>query len=289
MGARETAMTAIESTLGERPVGLSPLAGGCIAEVWRAEMPSGAALAIKHDAGPSPRLDIEGRMLGLLRVRTALPVPGVIASTPRVLAMEFVENQGRASAEGERAFGSLLARTHLDATHERFGLEYDTLIGPLDQPNPLTASWSAFWRDARLLPMAEGAHAAGGIDARTLDRVRRLGEQMDRFVDDSAPPALLHGDLWSGNMLWREGTLAAVIDPAVCYGHPDAELAFIDWMGGVSGSFWEGYDAVRPIGDAFWSVRRHAHVLYPVLVHARLFGGSYGRTADAVLDRLGVR
>ncbi|MEQ8769330.1 MAG: fructosamine kinase family protein [Phycisphaerales bacterium] len=288
MSVQETAMDAVESAIGERPARLTPLAGGCIAEVWRAEMPGGDTLAVKHDAGPNPRLDIEGKMLALLRERTALPVPEVVASTPRVLAMAFVENSGRASGEGERAFGALLARTHLDATSDRFGLGFDTLIGPLDQPNPPTASWAAFWRDARLLPMAEGAHAAGGIDGRTLDRVRRLCDQIERFVDGDGPPALLHGDLWSGNVLWRGGELAAVIDPAAYFGHPDAELAFIDWMGGVSRAFWEGYHETRPIDGGFWEVRTHVHVLYPVLVHARLFGGGYGRSADAALDRLGV-
>ncbi|MEZ6318323.1 MAG: fructosamine kinase family protein [Phycisphaerales bacterium] len=285
-------LDAIERTLGVRPASVTPLAGGCIAEVWRAQMPDGRSLAVKHDPGPTPKLDIESAMLAAIRERTAMPVPKVVASTPAVLAMAYVEHDGRKSAEGERDAGAQLARMHEDARADRFGFERDTVIGPLDQPNPWTGSWADFWRDQRLIPMGEGARRAGGLDGRTLDRVRALGDRLGDLLGgvpgEGGEPSLIHGDLWSGNWLWHRGRLAAVIDPAVYYAHAEAELAFIDWMGGMSGAFWEGYSGVRPIDDAFWSVRRHVYVLYPMLVHARLFGGGYGRSVSATLDRLGV-
>lgn len=288
MAGPARAADAVEQLLGVRPRAMTALHGGCIAEVWRAELPDGRRVAVKHDGGASPRLDVEGAMLAALRERTAMPVPDVLACSARALVMAYVEHDGQKSPEGEHGAGAALARMHEGARAERFGFERGTLIGPLDQPNPWTDDWAAFWRDQRLIPMGEGALAAGGIDARTMGRLRELGGRLDGLLGDAGAPSLIHGDLWSGNWVWDGGRLAAVIDPAVCYAHAEAELAFIDWMGGMGPAFWEGYASARPINERFWSTRRRVYVLYPMLVHARLFGGGYGQSVRATLDRLGA-
>lgn len=296
------ALDRIERTLGERPVRLAPLRGGCIAEVMRADLASGERLAVKLDRGDSARLDIEGRMLD--RLRGVVPTPGVIASAPDVLVLAYIEHDGRRSEAGEREAGELLARLHGIAS-ERFGLDEDGLIGPLDQANGWEASWGRFYIERRVGPMARACVSRGVLSpacARVFEDV--LGDRggaLAQRLDASRPrPGLIHGDVWSGNVLWDRGRVAALIDPAPYFADPEVELAFIDLFGCFGPAFGEAYRALRPApagetrADNAW--RRDAHQLYPLLVHARLFdsprrgggsrGGGYGASVEATLRRV---
>ena len=109
---------------------------------------------------------------------------------------------------------------------ERFGYARDTLIGPLPQPNPESDTWVPFFRDHRLLVMARLAHAEGSLPAAMLGRIERLAERIDDYLIEPAFPSLLHGDLWTGNVLVRGDRIAGFVDPAISFGHPEIELAF---------------------------------------------------------------
>lgn len=281
---RTGAAARVAALLGAEPVSLRPLSGGCVAEVYRVAMPDGADLVAKLDRGADPKLDREGFMLRRLE-GAGVPVPRVIACERDALVMTHVENDGHSSAEGEAALGELVAALH-EHGGERYGLERDTLIGPLEQPNAWDDDWRRFFAERRILPMADAAERRGALPAGTRGRLARLCERLDRLIPEPNPPSLVQGDLWSGNVLWRGGRPAALIDPAVYYADAEVELAFIDLMGGVGPAFWDAYAARRPIEPGFRAVRRDLYTLYPLLVHAVLFGGGYGASVEAVARRL---
>ena len=193
----------VEANLGERLRSVRPLGGGCIGEVYMAELEDGTPLVAKVDRAGEAHLDREAYMLRYLRERTGLPVPEVFHGSETLLLMEFVEGNNRFSRGAERHAAELLAALH-GVTADAYGHERDTLIGSLDQPNPWTGDWVGFFRERRLLYAARVAHEAGRLPAEDLGRVERLAERLGDLIGETNPPALIHGDAWRGNVLAKE-------------------------------------------------------------------------------------
>jgi fructosamine-3-kinase len=197
--------------------------------------------------------------------------------------------------ESAYAFGRRLAHTHA-AGAAAFGAGPDGwdgpgFFGPMSDPMPMAltghASWGEFYADERLRPM-------GDIAAPRLDAVvrRDLAEVMRRCrrgdYDDDAPPARLHGDLWSGNVVWtRDG--AVLIDPAAHGGHAETDLAMLALFGcPFRDAVLEGYRSRRPLRSG-WELRIGLHQLYPLLAHVALYGAGYAfSTAAAISSALAI-
>jgi fructosamine-3-kinase len=264
-----------------------PLGGGCIGEVYRAELEEGPPLVAKVNREGDSHLESEAYMLRYLREKSDLPVPEVYHCSETLLLMEFIEGSSRFTEEAERHAAELLAGLH-DITADSYGHERDTLIGALDQPNPPTRSWAKFFREHRLLYIALLAHEAGRLPVEDLHRVERLSEKVDELVEDPNPPALIHGDVWSANVLARGDRITAFLDPAIYYADPEIELAFISLFDSFGRPFFDRYQENRPIRNGFFEVRRDLYNLYPLLVHTYYFGGGYLGSVRNTLDRFSV-
>ena len=118
-------------------------------------------------------------------------------------------------------------------------------------------------------------------------RIERLAERLDDLLIEPAFPSLLHGDLWTGNVLTRSGRVAGFVDPAIYCGSPEIELAFGTLFGTFGEAFFEAYTSAMPLEPGFHELRLSLYNLYPRLVHVRLFGSSYLAGIDATLARLG--
>ncbi len=282
MPDRQNLNDRIAKALGIAVANIQPLGGGCVADVVRADLADGRTVAVKRaDIG----LDIEGNMLRDLAA-AGLPVPAVVHNTPRLLIMEFIDGGGTIEPRVEEHAADLVAALH-GHTSPQFGYAYDTVIGGLPQPNAMTDDWRTFFRDRRLLKMADDAYTAGRLPMSDRHRIETLAARLDQWVPDQVTPALLHGDLWGGNVVCKDGRVAAFIDPAVYVGDAEIELAFTTLFNTFGDRFFARYGEHRPIDPAFFEERKDLYNLYPLLVHVRLFGGSYVGAVRRTLERFG--
>ncbi len=196
----------------------------------------------------------------------------MVAVDPRVLVIGYVT--GPPDLHG---VGRGLATAHR-TSGPSFGWERDNVIGSLPQANPATDNWPPFYIEHRLRPHLDVLPPA--VAAR-LERV--MGGPMPDLLEHDAPPSLVHGDLWSGNIVGGRW----LIDPAIHHADRELDLAMLDLFGGVPPDLQTGYDEVWPLDDG-WAQRRPALQLYHLLVHVRLFGAGYLGAVVQRLDALGV-
>ena len=118
--------------------------------------------------------------------------------------------------------------------------------------------------------------------------MERLAEELDELIGEPNPPALIHGDVWSANVLARGDRITAFLDPAIYYADREIELAFISLFDSFGSAFLERYAEIRGIDRAFFETRRDLYNLYPLLVHTYFFGGGYLGSVRNTLDRFGL-
>ncbi|WP_348787239.1 fructosamine kinase family protein [Leifsonia sp. NPDC080035] len=237
----------------------------------------------KHGAD-APPLFFEAEAAGLAWLAEAEADGGarivrVAGVGPGHIELERIR-EARPTAEAARAFGAGLARTHA-AGAAAFGSAPDGWDGPIfigRRPLPIAheGSWGRFYARDRVRPYVDIAVEAGTVTAGQLPVIERAIERIEAGAfDDDEPPARIHGDLWTGNVLWSEGG-AVLIDPAAHGGHRETDLAMLDLFGVP---FFEeiaaGYNDTHPLRDG-WRARIPLHQLHPLAVHAAGHGPSYG-------------
>lgn len=287
MSDGDTLHEQIAAVIGATPRSIAPLSGGCVGEVYRVTLPDNTSLVAKLDRSANPRLACEGRMLRYLAEHSRLPVPAVLHSSDSLLLMEYIEGESHFTVAAQRHAAELLVELHNLSAPRGFGFEEDTLIGGLHQPNPLTASWIDFFRDQRLMYMGSIAVKAGRMPHTLLGRLERFSARLDEWLEEPTRASLIHGDVWTTNVLARNGRITGFIDPAIYYAHAEIELAFTTLFGTFDEGFFRRYEELRPIAPGFMEVRRDIYNLYPLLVHVRLFGGGYVASVERILHRFG--
>jgi fructosamine-3-kinase len=272
---------------GSRVQRLEPVSGGDICAAHRVWLEDGRTVFAKSRSGSPPGF-FAVEAAGLRRIAHApggVPVPGVIGSDDLCLVLEWVE-PGRASAPAAEHLGRALARTHR-AGAEIFGsTDGDGWIATLALPGGPWTTWVDLWAEGRVRPFLRAANALGAVapdDARAVEDV--LGV-LPELAGPAEPPALVHGDLWAGDVLWGSDGFARVIDPAVHGGHRETDLAMLALFGLAHlDRLIAAYEEEWPLAPG-WRARLALHQLHPVLVHAVLFGSSYGAAAGRLARSL---
>lgn len=281
----------------ERQVGairsMAPVGGGCISDSWRLETADGPIFLKHHASAPARMFAAEAEGLGALRAAAgnALSVPAVVAideegDTAAWIALEWLEPGPRGPGFGER-LGRGLAALHRADAAGGWGWARPNYIATLPQENAPSPTWGEFWRDRRILPQLRLAAAAGRDTGprREWDRlIDALPDLLSEAEGDG--PSLLHGDLWSGNVLSASGD-PAIVDPAVYHGHREVDLAMADLFGGFDARFHAAYARAWPLRPGYREVRRGIYQLYYLLVHVNLFGGGYSERTVATLRGIG--
>jgi fructosamine-3-kinase len=243
---------------------------------------------VKHRAGaPAGFFGWEAAGLQWLSaVEGGVPCAQVVSVDDASLTLRRLQSVSP-TPEAARAFGGRLAVTH-DAGAPAFGAGPDGwdgsgFFGPLSQPLPMSLrrhrGWGEFYAEERLGPMAE--LAAPRLDAATRDAVESVAARCRAGdFDDEDLPARLHGDLWSGNVMWTPDGVV-LIDPAAHAGHRETDLAMLALFGCPHyDAVVDGYQRERPL-RAGWRDRTGLHQLFPLLAHVVLFGGGYAQQTHA--------
>jgi protein-ribulosamine 3-kinase len=261
------------------------LGGGCIHHAQRLECAEGSYFIKYNQLSQLHNFEVEAKGLQLLGRGGILKVPEVIGTGKTeayaFLVLELIESGSKASDYWEQ-LGEGLAQLH-QQTQAQFGLAYDNYIGSLVQTNRYRKHWPDFFRDERLEPMLQMATKKGLIDKTTRQRFDRLYQKLDQFFPQE-PPALLHGDLWGGNLMTGSTGEPVLIDPAVYYGHREMELAFMTLFDSQPPAFYQAYQSVYPLSEGYRE-RFDLCNLYPLLVHVNLFGIGYLGSVQRILGR----
>lgn len=246
------------------------LHGGDLSEVVLVEMEDSRKVVAKS----GPLVAREARMLRAMAA-TGAPAPTVLGLDGTVLLLEALE-ESHASSAGWRRLGDALALLH-GQTGDSFGWEEDYAFGPAAIRNARSPDWVSFWAENRLCCFLSE------IPADLAHRVETCAGSLGNILPRRPRAALLHGDLWTGNVLFGPGGAAHLIDPACYFGHHEVDLAMLQLFGRPDDTFRSGYgDHADPPRE-----RCAAYQLWPALVHLRLFGASYRGMVEQRLTLLG--
>ncbi len=210
-----------------------------------------------------------------------VPVPHVFGAEPGLLVMALIA-AGSGSAQAD--LGAVVAHLHTQ-TGQHYGFHDSTAFADFAQDNRALAPWPAYWRERRLLPMLRATRGSGHLPKDLDRRLDRLAQRLEDFLPAEPTAALLHGDLWQGNILTRSGAVAALIDPALSYGQAEIDLAMLCLFGAPSPAF---YDAYGPVDPGFFKERRALYQTYPILFHIKAFGAGYLAPLAEALDILRI-
>ena len=274
----------VESVLFAPITRATSLQGGEISEALKIELEDGQAFFLKfHKGNLNASKSIftqEAKGLNTLQaVNTSLVIPEVISHNNSYLLLEYLEEEKQGN---DFQFGVDIAKLH-KSSNELFGFSEDNYIGSIGQSNRYHADWLEFFIRERIEPLVNKA-MEGGLLSNKYSRIFERVFNYTYVIFPDEPPALLHGDLWSGNYLFTKQGQAAIYDPAVYYGHREMELAMTTLFGGFNPAFYDGYQTEYPLQTG-WEERQKLCQLYPLLVHALLFGGNYVQQSKALLDR----
>jgi fructosamine-3-kinase len=277
---------ALAAALGQEVAELTPVAGGDLNDAYRVTLAGGTRVFVKtaRDAAPDSYA-AEAAGLRWLAEPGALAVPEVLAVDERFLALEWVDGGGRPDGA---ALGRGLAAVHRAGAPGPGalppGVEGALRLGPLTLPNAPAASWPAFYAENRLRPLARMAADRGALDDGGVRAVEAVADRIAELAGPDEPIARLHGDLWSGNVHAGADGRPWLIDPAAYGGHREVDLAMLALFGAPGRAFSSAYDEVWPRADGH-PERVDLWQLFPLLVHAVLFGGGYGATATRAARR----
>lgn len=251
-------------------IGISALQGGDISSVWRVTLDTRESIIVKVSAAP----EIEARMLHALSANGAA-TPDVILAAGRLLVLSDVPSAS-ASESGWRRLGEMLRQMHSVKQDARYGWRDDYGIGSIVLPKAQSYDWSDYWLRDKLQPLARY------LPALFQARFKEMAGEMTGHLPKYPSPALLHGDLWLGNVLFSDHGVGALIDPACMIGDAHAEFAILTLFSTPPSVFWQAYGGDVTVLQPKFSI----YQLWPALVHYRLFGDSYLGLIEKIMDEI---
>ena len=256
--------------------GESSIVGGCINNTIKINTNKGDFFVKWNTNSKANMFQSEYNGLKVLKDTNTIRIPNVLCFDDDFLILEFISPSNPNNAFWE-VFGQKLALMHKQ-THSKFGLDFDNYIGSLYQDNTQNKNWTEFFIQNRL----QAQLSIGNFSGTLLSDFDKLFQKLPNLFPNEKP-ALLHGDLWSGNFLAKNGDTPMLIDPAIYYGNREMDIAMSKLFGGFNSDFYFAYNESRPLENG-WEERIQICNLYPLLVHVNLFGGAYINQVKNILS-----
>ena len=278
---------AIGGAAGVRVASSRRVSGGSINDALRVELEDGRRAFVKTRPDPRPgEYAAEAASLAWLAEPGAVRLPAVIAVDEAFLAIEWIDT-GSLDAAGEEALGRGLAALH-GVGAPAFGAFHDgppeLHVGPLGFDASPADAWPEFYAERLVRPLIAQARDRGSLSRGGADAVARVCDRMTDLAGPEQPPARLHGDLWGGNVLGGADGGAWLVDPIAYGGHREVDLAMLRLFGAPSPRVLAAYQDAAPLA-AGHEDRVPLYQLFPLMVHAVLFGGGYGASAENAARR----
>lgn len=269
----ENLIKKLEEELFQKIDSISPLGGGCIGNAIKVSCENGANYFVKQYEN-SKIHHVEANGLNELKTANSIRVPRVVKVTDDFLILEFIES-GSQPRNFSKKFGRQFAELH-KSKGSAFGFFEDNFIGSTDQINiPQNDNWIEFYMENRIIYQFRLAEKKGFSTNELKEGIKLIEENIENILEGSEePPTLLHGDLWGGNYIVDQRGNPCLIDPAVYYGHREADLAMTKLFGGFDSQFYYSYNETFPLLEG-WEYRQNIYKLYHILNHLNLFGMSY--------------
>ncbi len=278
-------MSKIDQIINEKVVSNRPVGGGCIADSRIIETESGKQYFVKSYSGLGKSiLQNEANGLRELEKADAIKVPHVVYQDNEILILEYI-NSGRKRKDFSEVFGRQFAEMHR-YTSNLYGFYEDNYIGANPQKNtPQMDNWADFYWQNRLIYQFKLAERNGYIDSSFHSMITQFEKRVYELIEGSEEkPSVLHGDLWGGNYMVDEAGNPVLIDPAVYYGHREADLGMTMLFGGFDSRFYLAYNEENPLEEG-WKERMDLYKLYHVINHLNLFGSGYYSQMTSIINR----
>lgn len=282
----------LRTVLGDprlRITGVHPVSGGCIHKAARLETTQRTFFAKWNEAGPAELFPREADALRTLReAGSGLLVPEVLLAAPPCegrpgfIVMEYLQPSGDHGPSEQGALGRGLAEVHRRSA-EAFGFSVTTYCGPTPQDNTFAASWLEFYAQRRIRALIRLLERKGEIGAAEQRALEKLADRLPALLPHETVPSLIHGDLWSGNVL-HTARGPAFVDPACAFADREMEFGITTLFGGFGDRFFAAYEEAWPLPTG-WRERNPIYQLYHLLNHFLIFGGAYGPRALALAKR----
>jgi fructosamine-3-kinase len=256
--------------------GESSIVGGCINNAIKINTNKGDFFVKWNTNSKANMFQTEYNGLKVLKDTNTIRIPNVLCFDDDFLILEFIPPSNPNNAFWE-VFGQKLALMHKQ-THSKFGLDFDNYIGSLYQDNTQNKNWTEFFIQNRMQTQL----SIGNFSGTLLSDFDKLFQKLPNLFPNEKP-ALLHGDLWSGNFLAKNGDTPMLIDPAIYYGNREMDIAMSKLFGGFNSDFYFAYNESHPLENG-WEERIQICNLYPLLVHVNLFGGAYINQVKNILS-----
>ncbi|MCK4489962.1 MAG: fructosamine kinase family protein, partial [Anaerolineales bacterium] len=249
-----------------------PVGGGCIHETFLIQTDSGERYFLKQNYQKTADIfEKEAKGLIALRVHGGPVVPEVFLVGTEYLLLEDLQPKSRCQ-DYWQLLGQQLAQVH-NQVNESFGFQEDNYIGSNLQLNAWMQNGHDFFRERRIKPQLRMAQKQSLLNAQDIRNLEVLMAKLPELIPEQ-PASLIHGDLWSGNLMADIRGMPAIIDPAIYYGWAEADLAMTDLFGSYPAEFYSAYNEIRPL-DPGYRIRYKIYNLYHLLNHLNLFGREY--------------